>query len=294
MEETTIETNDGITLAASLFRADTHSFKGCTLIVSSATGISRKFYSRYSKYMSDKGFDVITYDYRGIAESRPKKLKGFKADFTAWGQKDFSSVIKKTKDLFPNNRICVLGHSIGGTIFGMTPDCKSIEGVIMIGAQTSYYKDWPKKYRVKLYLLWHVFMPLLTEIFGFFPGKTLKMMEDIPKGVVKQWNERKRSPSMIKQLHEKNIELFYGTYSNRLLTLFIEDDFIGTSSAVDRVVELFSNADKYYEVVKPSDYSVQSVGHFGFFRKEFEDKLWPKTVEWYTKAITTANNVHKP
>src|SRR5258706_16280818 len=133
----------------------------------------------------------------------------------------------------------------------MTPDCRGIDAVIMIGAQTSYYKDWPKAHRFKLYLLWHVFMPLLTNIFGFFPGKKLRLMEDIPHGVVKQWNERKKNPSMMNQLREKNIELFYDSYNNKLLTLLIEDDFIGTRSAVNRVVELFIKADRYFEVVKP-------------------------------------------
>ena len=174
MKDIVIETEDRFGLKATIYKASKNSIKNCTLIINSATGIGRKFYSRYSKYMASNGFDVITYDYRGIAESRPQKLKGFKADFVIWGERDFSSVIKKSKNLLPINKIVVLGHSIGGTIFGMTLDCQEIEAVIMIGAQTSYYKDWPKKHRVKLYLLWHMVMPFLTNLVGYFSWKKIK------------------------------------------------------------------------------------------------------------------------
>ena len=259
------------------------------LIINSATGVSRKLYLNYALYMAEKGFVVFLYDYRGIGGSRPASLKGFEATFYCWGAKDLTAVLRYAMKKYRNCKLHVLGHSIGGTIVGMSNYCDSIFAMIHLGAQTAYHKDW-KKDRFKLYFLWHVFFPFMTSIFGYFPGRILGLLEDLPKGVVQQWNLRRKHPEMVDQLKQEGRQVFYSKFSGRLLTLQISDDPIGTAVAVRRVHTLFINAKKNVKRINPGDIGHHKIGHFGFFSRKFKDTLWKDTADWFLTASQQSVN----
>jgi len=281
MQEIEITTADDYSLAAKWFTANTELKNNKVLIINSATSVAQGMYQHYALFMADKGYEVITYDYRGIAASRPKTLRGFKASFTIWGQKDFAAVLSYCQHRFSRHKTLVIGHSIGGILPGMTPKCNSINGLITVGAQSAYYKDWAKKERRKIYLLWHVFFPFVTSIFGYFPGKRLNLLEDTPKGVITQWNNRQKHEDIAKALIEGGTPLYYDTYTAKLLTLGIADDPIGTYTAIERIHVLYGALDKEISMLKPEDTGVEKIGHFGFFSRRFKDTLWDKTLIWF-------------
>ncbi len=276
-----IQTIDDYSLSAKVYITEASMPKNKVLIVNSATAVSKKLYHHYALFMSNQGYNVITYDYRGIANSRPKRLRGFETSFLEWGQQDFSAILDYAKTRFTDHTIIVLGHSIGGTIIGMTEKNKDISGIITIGAQTAYYKDWAKKHKTKIYILWHMLLPMITYIVGYFPGKRLRMLEDVPKGVIKQWHNRRHHENMKIQLERKGVQFFYHKCMAKLLTLGIEDDPIGTEVAIRRIHDLFENSDKKLEMIKLADVPTQKIGHFGFFSRKFKDSLWVKTLQWF-------------
>ncbi len=272
---------DGYKLSSVLYTDNDPKNKKKVLIINSATAVDKKLYHHYAIFMAQNGYQVITYDYRGIASSRPKKLRGFEASFTDWGQKDFSGVIDFAKKEFPDHKIVTLGHSIGGTIIGMTERNKEICGIINIGAQTAYYKDWSKDQKTKIYFLWHIVFPLITKLYGYFPGKSLRMLEDIPKGVIDQWHNRRNQTNMKTQMEANGMHFFYNDCKAKLLTLGIEDDPIGTEKAINRIHNLFEKSDKSLEIIRLSSVPTTKIGHFGFFSRKCKNPLWVKTLDWF-------------
>jgi len=278
---THINAIDGYSLSAKVYPANPSIAKNKVLIINSATAVDKKLYHHYAIFMATKGYDTITYDYRGIAASRPKKLIGFEASFTDWGEKDFTGVINFVKKEFPKHKIVTLGHSIGGTIIGMTKKNTEINGIINIGAQSAYYKDWAKNQKTKIYIMWHIFFPLVTRLVGYFPGKKFGMLEDIPKGVIKQWHNRRKQVDMKKQMEISGTHFFYKNYTGKLLSLGIEDDPIGTKKAVQRIHNMFTNSPKDLEIITLQTIPIDKIGHFGFFSRKFKDTLWIKTLKWF-------------
>src|SRR2546421_3033841 len=49
------------------------------VIINAATSVRCRYYSRFASFLFANGMDVITFDYRGIGESRPSTLRGFDA-----------------------------------------------------------------------------------------------------------------------------------------------------------------------------------------------------------------------
>ncbi len=160
------------------------------VIINAATSVRCRYYARFADYLFAHGCDVLTYDYRGIGESRPASLRGFQASWSDWGRLDFEAMLAHAAAHFPDQPVDVVGHSFGGCAVGLAPSAGQIRRVVMVGAQFAYWRDYAANQRWQLFGKWHVVMPLLTRVFGYFPGKRLGWLEDTPSGVVHDWTTR--------------------------------------------------------------------------------------------------------
>src|SRR3546814_4796611 len=77
---------DGVLLAGHLWQGGGRSL----VIINAATGVLARYYHRYAAFLAGRGFDAITYDYRGIGDSRPPRLKGCGYRWREWGTQDRS------------------------------------------------------------------------------------------------------------------------------------------------------------------------------------------------------------
>lgn len=110
---------DGYPLAGSTWRHPRTDLERPVVIINAATSVRCRHYSRFADYLFANGFDVITYDYRGIGESRLGSLRGFKASWSDWGTRDFEAILRRAQREFPGQPIDVVGHSFGGCAAGL-------------------------------------------------------------------------------------------------------------------------------------------------------------------------------
>jgi predicted alpha/beta hydrolase len=88
-------------------------------IVNAATSVRCRYYFRFAAFLFRHGWDVIVYDYRGIGESRPPTLRGFRATWLDWGRLDFEAVLSYAAREFEGRPVDVVAHSIGGFVVGL-------------------------------------------------------------------------------------------------------------------------------------------------------------------------------
>jgi predicted alpha/beta hydrolase len=249
------------------------------LPVRPATSVRCRHYSRFADYLFANGFDVITYDYRGIGESRPASLKDLNASWSDWGALDFEAMLKRAQREFPGQPIDVVGHSFGGCAAGLGASGHLIRRLVTVGAQFAYWRDYAPAHRWRMFGKWHVVMPLLTRIFGYFPGKRLGWLEDTPAGVVRDWStptpRYEKRPSG-QDIHVKN----FAAVTARTLAISISDDPYGTVPAIERLLGYFSNSTNTHLRIAPEDIGEEEVGHFAFFRSPYQATLWPIALSW--------------
>ena len=63
-------TSDNHLLGGFTWRHPRTDFERPVVIINAATSLRCRYYSRFADYLYTNGLDVITYDYRGIGESR--------------------------------------------------------------------------------------------------------------------------------------------------------------------------------------------------------------------------------
>lgn len=277
-EKLAIPAADGFTLGGFVWRHREPDRERPIVIINAATSVRCRYYARFAAYLFRHGFDVITHDYRGIGESRPATLRGFEASWVDWGRLDFEAVLRHAQESFVDQPIYVVAHSIGGFVFGFAPSNHLIRRVFTMGAQIAYWRDHPRSQRLKLFLKWHVLMPLLTAALGYFPGKRLGWLEDTPKGVVRDWR-RFGSRAMKDAERYALLEPFAGVTAPTLAVSVTDDEF-GTIPAIERTLGYFSNSPATHLRISPESIDYPSIGHFAFFHDRFESALWHIPLEW--------------
>lgn len=249
------------------------------VIINAATSVRCRYYSRFADYLFAQGFDVLTYDYRGIGESRPASLRGFKASWSDWGRLDFEAMLQLAAAEQPGQPVHVVGHSFGGWALGLAPSAAQVRRAVLVGAQFAYWRDYAADQRWQLFGKWHVVMPLLTRVFGYFPGKRLGWLEDTPAGVVRDWSTR--TPRYEHRPSGRLLEaLPFEQVRAATLAISLTDDPFGTMAATERLLGYLRQAERRHLRVAPVDISVEEIGHFAFFHDRFRESLWPIALGW--------------
>ncbi|MDH4986043.1 alpha/beta fold hydrolase [Aminobacter anthyllidis] len=277
--------HDGVTLRGHIWphvRGD----KSGTVIVNPATGVLARFYHRYAAFLAGRGFDVITYDYRGIGASRPASLRHCGHRWRDWGERDFEAVLRLAKRLDPAAPLMVVGHSIGGFLPGLAESAPAIARMLTVGAQYAFWRDYAADRRLRLFLKWHVAMPVLTALLGYFPGKRLGWLEDLPAGVANEWSFRSaRMELSYPEAERENVLRHLASVSAPILAVGVTDDELGTPQAIARALGYYSGATTTQMLLSPSDFDKREIGHFGLFHDRHTSDFWLDTLLWLRDGI---------
>ena len=257
------------------------------VVGTAATAVKRRYYERFAVYLAQNGFAVITYDYRGIGESRPPRLRGFNARMRDWGELDQPAVIDHALAWLPNVPLAIIGHSVGGQIFGLLRDPSRVSRVLMVAAQHNYWGLWRPQERYVLWALWTLLMPGASRALGYFPSGLFGLGEELPKGVALDWARWCRSPGALVQAIGGDTAERFRQYRGPILSLSFDDDHtFAPRRAVDGLLAFYTNAQSQHRHLSASSLGLRSVGHFGFFRESASKRIWPIALEWLAEATT--------
>lgn len=256
------------------------------VILNPATGVLARYYHRYARFLAEHGFTVLTYDYRGIGASRPARLRGCGYRWRDWGERDFEAALRFLQARDPLSPISVVGHSIGGFLPGMAPSAGTISRMLTVGAQYAYWHDYAPEHRLRLFLKWHIAMPILTALTGYFPGRRLGWLEDLPAGVAHEWSFRRSRMELSHTAGERpGLIRRFDAVTAAILALALSDDPIGTPSAVRRALAYYRNAETTTVVLRPDDLGFETIGHFDLFHDRHRAGFWLDTVLWLRDGI---------
>ena len=271
MKSIDVLTDDNYPLSGHLFEPKESNDK--LILINSATGVKQQIYFSFAQFFCEQGFTVITYDYRGIGLSKPKKMKGFKASMRVWGTEDFKALTHYIKINFSGYQKFCLGHSLGALILGMNEDSKMFEEFIFVGTQNAFVGNLKFKTKIEAYLGFGIAQPLSTKILGYFPGNWFGLGESLPAGSAFDWQtlilNRKSTNKLLEKVNNHSKEL-----TQKVFVIRAEDDTWLTEKGVKSLLEdTYPNMRPTYRLIKTSESERNEIGHINFFRS-YNRKLW--------------------
>jgi len=276
-QDTTISARDGYPLAATVFAPA--AAPRAAVLISSGAAVPRKIYRGFASYLAERGAAVVSYDYRGVGESRPASLKGFQARMRDWAALDVAGALDHVHQVWPNVPLLTVGHSFGGQALGLAPNNAMVSRALLVAAQAGYWRLFAPPERYRAYGLMRLVGVPMTHILGYTPG-WLGIGEDLPKGVFLEWAGwvgRRRyffDDPTLEAL--ANFPRFVGD----LRAIGLTDDSWATAPAIDTLLSGFTGARRAHVRIAPRDVGATKIGHFGFFRPEHRDTLWRDAADW--------------
>jgi predicted alpha/beta hydrolase len=236
-------------------------------------GVRSDFYAPLARYFAENGVHIVTFDFP------------FEGDLTGWMQ-HLDAMLVETRNIAPHLPLLYLGHSLGGQLLGVLPHSGDVKAAVTVTAGSGYYK-FNDRMPLRVRLFWFVMIPLLTPLFGFFPGKRLRMVGDLPRGVAWQWRKWCLHPEYLLAEGEAwraafdRVRIPIRGYS-------FEDDDIVTKRAIDHLHTFYRAAQVERRHVAPADIGARHLGHFGYFSERSRETLWRESLDWLRGRLETA------
>jgi predicted alpha/beta hydrolase len=277
MQSIELQNDDGTRLGARLYApAGTAT---AAVLIGPAMGVKQDYYAPFAQWLAAQGYVVMSFDYRGMGDSRPasakRSLRGFDADLYDWAR-DFDTALLALGDHAPDVPLYVVGHSLGAQLPGMLRHRDRIAGLVSIAAGSGYWRDnAPPLKRIVLYF-WYVLVPVATALFGYFPGRSIGKVGDLPRGVILQWRRWCLNPRYHVGAEGTALRESFSQARFPVIALSITDDELMTERGTRVLIDCYENAPRELRRIAPADVQARRIGHFGFFRDQFQTTLWTR------------------
>lgn len=279
IEQLSIPACDGFSLAATCYRPEKNPTDS-VILISSATAVPQRYYKYFALFLARQGYTAVTYDYRGIAGSKPALLRGFVANARDWALLDMAGVIEWIQKTMRPRRLFMSGHSYGGQTAGLLPNSDKIAAMVTFSSQSGYWRLQGGNQKLPVLLHVYLTLPILSRLYGYMPWSKFGPAEDLPKGVALEWARWCRGSGYLLDDHTLPLDR-YQQFQAPVLAYSIADDDWGTARSVDAMMRAYPNLTRRHIV--PQEWGLSSLGHFGYFRPKSK-VLWPDVVEWLEQA----------
>ena len=268
---------DGTPVAARRYAPPPGAAAQAVVVIGAAMGVRQDYYRPFARWLAAQGHVVWSFDYRGVGDSRPaahaRSLRGCDADLDRWAT-DFDAVIAQALRDDRGLPLYLVGHSLGAQLPGMLDHRDRVAGMVSVAAGSGYWRDNAPPLRRTVLYFWYVLVPAATALFGYFPGRKLRKVGDLPRGVILQWRRWCLNPLYHVGAEGPRLRERFEQVRFPLVALSITDDELMTERGTRVLVDLHPNAPRRIERIAPADAGVARIGHFGLFRDQFKTSLW--------------------
>jgi len=284
---TPLRCRDGRLLAAQWFEPPPAVGVKAVAVIGAATAVPASYYRHFAEWMAQRGYAVLSFDYRGIAASREALRQGEDVRLRDWARLDMAAAVhaadRRRGEEAEHQGRCLgllwIGHSLGGNSVGLIPGfVEKVDAMLGVAAQVAYLGHWSGFARVQAWVFFHWMLPLAVRLLGRAPGRVLgPRAQDLPAGAALGWAAWGRTPGFLFGDDSLAGERTYHRFGGAVHLWSVTDDCLfGPAPAVDALAAQFSAAQVQRHVVAPADLGVKKIEHFGPFRRDLGARLWPR------------------
>jgi predicted alpha/beta hydrolase len=251
------------------------------VVVNPAAAVPQTHYSPFAQWLTQWGLRVVTYDYRGVGEARPRSLRRFSADLHGWAE-DARAVLHFASRAAGRRPLVVVGHGFGGQLLGLVDEMGWAAGLVLVGATLAHWSDWKGSARGRVLSQCYLLAPALTRLFGYLPSWSGLGME-LPAGVARDWCRCLRQPRSLLAWDPQAQERFR-RFPCPVLAFSFADDEGAPETAVSRLVSVLETRRLQRKRIDTASRGRPAVDHLGFFRPELAEGVWPEVLAFIRRV----------
>lgn len=274
-EEHPLIAADGVSLAGRIF-APSAATRGAAL-VAPAMAVPQTFYEPFTCWLAEQGVLALTFDPRGIGRSRRGRLRDERADLLTWAELDCGAALRALAERAGSLPLTWIGHSLGGQILPFVPGRERAAKVVTVACGSGYWRDNVPRYRHRVWLLWWVLAPLSLALLGWYPGRRLRMLGDLPPAAMAQWRRWCLHPEYAVGVEGERARALYAAVRTPITSLSFTDDEYLSARNIEALHNQYTGAPRRMLRIAPAERGLSRIGHLGFFRAG-QERLWQDLV----------------
>ncbi len=239
-----------------------------------AMGVAQNFYAPLATWLAAQGFLAATFDFRGIGLSRRGSLRQVDADIVQWARCDCGAMVDALAERAGGKPLYWIGHSLGGQILPFVPNLRRVAKVVTVAAGSGYWRESAPRHRWRAGLLFFAVVPIALRTCGYFPGKRLRMVGDLPRGVMQQWRRWCLHPEYALGAEGDRVRPLYAAVTLPIAAFSFTDDEYMSARSIESVHGQYVGAQVTMKRIAPGEIGEKRIGHFGLFRPRFQESLW--------------------
>ena len=258
-------------------------------LMAPATGVPQRFYAPFAQWLCQRGYAVLTLDYRGMGAS----AQAPQASMRDWMLRDLpaalDAVLARSRQSGRRLPVVWLGHSLGGHALPLQARLHEVDAALAVGAQLPAIRRWSAGHRrMGAWVFFRAWLPLWVGLTGRLPGWTFGGGPPLPGPAAMDWSHwgslpdyYRSDPSMAEHLHASR-------WQGVAQLWCISDDWIfGPEPAVRALQQAFDGAPGRAELLHlhPQDVGARQLGHFGVFRRQHGERVWPLWLQRLEDAV---------
>ena len=264
-EHTAFRADDGRSLEATWFRPPSPG--SGHVLIAPAMATPARFYDGFAGWLASRGLTVLTFDYRGTTSS-PPELRRETADLLTWAG-DAAAALELVLADPPagsHSPVTWIGHSFGGQVLPFVRH-DLLDRAILVATGNGHYHHNPAWLRRRAPLLWRGVVPLTTTLAGYFPGRRLGILGDLPAGVARQWGRWCMHPDYW-GADVRDIDARHALITHPVTLVSASDDPLVTPTGPAALAHALTGAAVTRIELVPDQLGVSAIGHHGLFRPE--------------------------
>ena len=249
------------------------------VIIMPAMGVKASFYDPLAFALCGAGVHAVTADLRGLGHSSVRVKRGVDFGYHDMLVVDWPAIMAAVRRLLPGSSVFLMGHSLGGQISalytGLYPE--GVDGLILAASCTVYYRGWP--FPKSLGILWGTRAARwISQLLGYFPGKTLGFGGTAATGVIRDWAANARTGRYDLADSEQRLDDKLGQARIPVLAMSFSGDDFAPAPAVNHLLEKMHQATITQRHFVPEDLGTSSLNHFSWVQAS--EALAPRIVSW--------------
>lgn len=241
------------------------------VVVAPAMATPAAYYSDFARWVASQGHIAYTFDYQGYGASATGPLSQVRADFLTWGS-DAAAVLRYVSQEEPGRPVQWVGHSLGGQLLAFV-DPVPLSRAVIVCSGTGYWRNGTGRDLWLAPVLWRIITPLTTRALGYYPGRRLRLLGDIPGPVMRQWAHWCMQPNYMLSVHPEFAERF-AAVRIPVTSVSFTDDATMSEAATAHLEGWYSGAQLDRRRYVPGDLGTERIGHMAIFRPRHA-RLWP-------------------
>ena len=268
---------DGFTLSGAVYQPREPK---AAVMVAPATGIKKRFYHAFACYLAERGYGVLCFDNRGIGESLQGSVRESTASLVSWGVLDMPAVLETLKELFPDRRYHLIGHSAGGQLAGLMKNGADLTSMFNVACSSGSLRNMGVPFRIRALFFMNVVIPASNLLFGHTKAHWFGMGEPLPRQVGREWARWCNGQGYLKvdfgtSIHEHH----YDTLAIPSRWVAATDDPIACEANVREMIGVYSRIRSDVMFLEPREFGFDEIGHMGFFSSK-KSALWTCATDW--------------